>query len=259
MNSFLLNFNSVQELPNWLVILIFSIPFVGGIFLYFFKTRHASQWRKGIFPPNLKPNEDNFLEAYLALGAKMMILDYKASKGKVQYINKYFSQYFKFANYNFSDSLVFSFRHPIKTTTVTHWMKKHITSEGGRSQIVYFLAGIAMIEGKLNKNELNFLKQINKELELEASNLIRIMSMYASFFQQSQEKEKSRSSSRPNKYSHEILGVTLDADASEIKRAYRKLVKIHHPDNFATSSLSQQKIAEEKFIEIQRAYEELVK
>jgi curved DNA-binding protein CbpA len=51
------------------------------------------------------------------------------------------------------------------------------------------------------------------------------------------------------------LGLTKHASQQEIKKAYRKLVKIHHPDCFKNGSEFQLKIATEKFIEIQHAYE----
>lgn len=50
---------------------------------------------------------------------------------------------------------------------------------------------------------------------------------------------------------YEILGVEKKASASEIKKAYRKLVKKYHPD------VNKEKDAEEKFKEVQEAYEVL--
>lgn len=52
---------------------------------------------------------------------------------------------------------------------------------------------------------------------------------------------------------YEILGVSKDADESELKRAYRKLARIYHPD---TTELPKEE-AEEKFKEISEAYEVL--
>ena len=48
---------------------------------------------------------------------------------------------------------------------------------------------------------------------------------------------------------HEILGLAHDAEITEIKKAYRKLAKEHHPDKGGD---------EEKFKEIQKAYEYLI-
>ena len=47
---------------------------------------------------------------------------------------------------------------------------------------------------------------------------------------------------------YQTLGVSRDADASEIKKAYRKLAGKHHPDKGGD---------ENKFKEIQQAYETL--
>lgn len=41
----------------------------------------------------------------------------------------------------------------------------------------------------------------------------------------------------------------------EVKKAYRQLVKLHHPDRFASEAKEQQEIAQERFVEIQKAYE----
>jgi curved DNA-binding protein len=50
---------------------------------------------------------------------------------------------------------------------------------------------------------------------------------------------------------YEILGLTRAADGDEIKRAYRKMARKYHPD------VSKEKNAEDKFKEVQEAYEVL--
>ena len=51
---------------------------------------------------------------------------------------------------------------------------------------------------------------------------------------------------------YEVLGVTRGAPADEIKRAYRKLAKKHHPDRNQGSPA-----ATRKFKEVQEAYQVL--
>lgn len=254
-----LSFDPISELPSWLVATIFGVPFIGGLIFYTYKTRHAKSWRKGIFPFSLKPTDDNFLEAFLALGAKLILINYADSKGKTTYLNNYFNRYFKFSNYNFGDSLLFSLKYPIQTKSVTDWLKLHYKDESSRSQVVYFLTGLTLVTGSINKRELAFLMEINSQLELPPENLKQIIAIYASYSQSndSTSKETKKAKTR-NELDFSILGVEQNATQQEIKKAYRTLVKIHHPDNFAQHSEYQQKLASDKFIEIQNAYERLM-
>ena len=61
-----------------------------------------------------------------------------------------------------------------------------------------------------------------------------------------------------NKY-YTILGVNKGASQDEIKKAYHKLAKEHHPDKFVNSSDSEKKYHENKMKEINDAYENLTK
>src|SRR5579872_6113674 len=54
---------------------------------------------------------------------------------------------------------------------------------------------------------------------------------------------------------YEILGVDRDCSEAEIKKAYRKLAMDYHPDKHMQDTPEDKKIAEDKFKEINKAYE----
>lgn len=55
---------------------------------------------------------------------------------------------------------------------------------------------------------------------------------------------------------YKVLGVARDADEKQIKSAYRKLSKVHHPDKAAKQGLTKE-TAEKKMASINEAYEVL--
>ncbi len=235
--------------------------------LLFYFTRHKRSWQRGIFPRKLKFSDDNILEAYLALGARLIHFDQSRTLIRVTYINDYFNRYFRLANYNFSDSLVFSMRNPIKTGTVCDWFNDHLENDEERAQVVYFITGLALIRGTLSSKEHTLLKQINTGLNLASEILQRIIAIHISF-KANQAKDESRQRAKESTRKESIadrliycriLGVEEADDNATIKKAYRKLAKKLHPDVFVNASETQLKIAEEKFKEVQRAYEYLVK
>ncbi len=58
---------------------------------------------------------------------------------------------------------------------------------------------------------------------------------------------------------YKTLGISSDATNAEVKEAYRTLVKKYHPDKYATQGADAQAKAEQKFKEVQEAYETIKK
>jgi hypothetical protein len=58
---------------------------------------------------------------------------------------------------------------------------------------------------------------------------------------------------------YRVLGITPQASAEEIKHAYRELANKYHPDKLAHLGEEFQKLAEMRFKDIQRAFEQLAK
>ena len=56
---------------------------------------------------------------------------------------------------------------------------------------------------------------------------------------------------------YEVLGVPRNATNDEVKKAYRQLCKKYHPDSYVNNPLAD--LAEEKFKEVQSAYEQIMK
>lgn len=56
---------------------------------------------------------------------------------------------------------------------------------------------------------------------------------------------------------YEVLGVSPSASNDEIKKAYRELSRKYHPDSYVNNPLAD--LAEEKFKEVQKAYEQIMK
>ena len=61
-----------------------------------------------------------------------------------------------------------------------------------------------------------------------------------------------------NKDPYETLGLAPTASDDEIKKRYRELIRKYHPDNYAGAEQTLVDLANEKFTDIQGAYNEIM-
>ncbi|MGC6421582.1 MAG: TerB family tellurite resistance protein [Flavobacteriaceae bacterium] len=112
-----------------------------------------------------------------------------------------------------------------------------------RVQILHFLFGIANADGIVSPSELEKLNQIAAALRLRSQDFISIKAMFVADHDQA----------------YKILDLTPEASDEQIKKAYRTKVKKYHPDRIKTQDEALKKGAQQKFIQIQEAYESLKK
>ncbi len=112
-----------------------------------------------------------------------------------------------------------------------------------RLQLLHFLFGIAQADGQVSQAEINKLREIAGYLKVGQYDFESIMAMFIK--------------SADNAY--KILEVNKDATDEEIKKAYRSMAKKYHPDRVVTEDEAIKKGAEEKFKEVQKAYETIQK
>ncbi len=78
------------------------------------------------------------------------------------------------------------------------------------------------------------------------------------FFKQPSNQKKTSSSAIP-KSPYEILGIGPNASKKEIQTAYKDAIKKYHPDKLSHLGEEFSDLANEKFLEIQKAHDSLMK
>lgn len=265
------NWGAISNTPDWQVALFFFGPmFIALIYALVYRSRNNDKlWQKGIFPDSLKFNRDNLLEAYICLAALIMQKDRTNRAKKLKFLTSYFQQHFPKETYDFSESLEYSFKHPIQLKTISFWLKKHLKDPAKRSQVLYFLAGIAVVDGVYTQQEEALMNELATLLGLSDQDLTSILAQYtfeteAEYNERKNKRESEQSSTTLNnsartELAYQVLGLTSSATFAEIKAAYRKLAMVHHPDKFMNESPEQIKLANERFQKILDAYQLLEK
>ena len=112
-----------------------------------------------------------------------------------------------------------------------------------RLQILHFLFGIANADGHIAEIEIQKIQQIARALELRNVDFESIKAMFV------------KSADK----AYKILEISPEATDVEVKKAYRTMAKKYHPDKIQSSDPALKKGAQEKFQQVQAAYETIQK
>ena len=121
-------------------------------------------------------------------------------------------------------------------------------NHSSRLQIIHFLFGISASDNEVHHSEIELINKIAGYLNISQYDFESIQSMFTA----------QGSANSLDKW-FKILAIDKNASETEIKKAHRKMVIKYHPDKLQGVSEDIIKLAEEKFLLVQQAYENIMK
>ncbi|WP_194768641.1 TerB family tellurite resistance protein [Tamlana sp. I1] len=120
---------------------------------------------------------------------------------------------------------------------------RQMMDHASRLQLLHFLFGIAKADGFVTQDEVDKIYTIAGYLGISARDYESIKAMFYS----------------SSDAAYKVLEIEKNAAVEDIKKAYRKMAKKYHPDKVIHLGPAHRKGAEEKFRQVQAAYEQIQK
>ena len=155
----------------------------------------------------------------------------------VQKANKYFEVFNKLNKQSLSSQL----------RPVCQQLNSYV-NHASRLQIIHFLFGVSASDNEIHPSEIELIKKIAGYLNINQYDFESIKSMFIA-----------QGGTHGLDKWFAILEIDKNASDSEIKKAHRKMVIKYHPDKLQGVSKDIIKLAEEKFLLVQEAYENIMK
>lgn len=186
----------------------------------------------------------DFEISLLLLAAVVIKADGTIDKRELTYVREHFKRMYgeERASHAFSLFKGFINNNKVSTRQVCTQIRQNLT-HASRLQLVHFLFGIANSDGIVTEAEVSAIKTISGYLYI---NNYDFESIKAMFYDSSDS-------------AYKILEIDKSATNDEVKKAYRKMVKKYHPDKLQHLGEEHIEGAEEKFRQVQKAYEKIQK
>ena len=224
---------------------LFRFP---GAMLGFFIGGMIDRYKSGsssIFQTRFSSNQPGKLQLnLLALSATVIKADGQVKTQELQFVRNFF-----IANYGSEQAAMifetFNEQIKIEVQSISDLAMIFVqrTPYETRLQVLHFLFGVGNADGSISKSELNKIIQIADALGIRSSDFESIQAMFI----------------KDTESSYKVLEILPSASAEEVKKAYRNMAKKFHPDKLQSKDPALIKGAQEKFQEVQKAYEAIQK
>ena len=213
---------------------------IGGIIGYYVG--------KNIFASKVD-NKTAFEISLLILSSVVIKADGKVLKSELDYVKKFFTNTFgaKKSNEYFR---MFNNLNKQDLNSILRQVCLQLNgniNHSSRLEIVHFLFGVAAADNEIHSKEIETIKKIATYMNINPYDFESIKSMLLA----------DGTSNSENWY--KILGLTKNATDADVKKAYRKMAVKYHPDKLIGVSEDIKNLAEEKFLAVKEAYEQIIK
>ena len=215
---------------------------LGSVFENFNKSKGGrrtifTQSRVAVSPAEFELN-------LLSLASIVIKADGNVNQPELDFVRKYFIQAYgkEHANATFKIFNEEIKKKKLSAASICSMLRERMRYES-RLQVIHFLFSIAQADGLVSEAEVREIDSISRHLGIGHRDFESIKAMFFS---------------NPDS-AYKILEIERSASDSEIKSAYRTMVKKYHPDKLQHMDEVYQRGAEEKFRKVQEAYEQIQK
>lgn len=185
----------------------------------------------------------NFNVSLLVLSAAVMKADGVVRKAELDYVKRFFlSNFGEERTKKYILLLKRILEQPIDVQRVSSQVASYM-DYSSRLQLLHYLFGIASADGDVDEAELNVLATISNYIRISGSDFESIKAMFVQDIEGP----------------YKILEIYPDATDEEVKKAYREMAKKYHPDKVSHLGEDVRRSAEQKFQEVNAAYEAIRK
>ncbi|MEN8186558.1 MAG: TerB family tellurite resistance protein [Bacteroidota bacterium] len=219
------------------------LGFVLGSFIDEFSEKDLMDYQQQTGKQTATSSGD-FEVSLLVLAAVVIKADGESNKRELDFVRQSFIGMYgkERANHAFKLFKGIIKSNNISTRQVCMQIRQHM-NHASRLQLLHFLFGVAKADGHVTDAELHKIHTISGYLYINQHDFDSIKAMFYDEVDSS----------------YKILEIEKSATDDEVKKAYRKMVKKYHPDKLRGLGSEHIKGAEEKFRQVQKAYEQIQK
>ncbi len=185
----------------------------------------------------------DFMFSLIVLATAMMKADGRIMRSELEFVKEFFKRNFGLEATREAMGMIKELSEKeIPVMEVCQQIRFNM-APAARTQLLYFLFGIAKADGTVNNDEIHLVENISNALGIDHNTFISIKSMFYDDVEST----------------YHILGISSSATNEEVKKAYRKMAIENHPDKVGHLGEDIRKAAEEKFTQINVAYEKIKK
>ena len=188
-------------------------------------------------------NPGDFGASLLILLAAVMKADGKRLKSELDYVKHFLNTNFGAAHANQALKMLQKIlEKDFPLNQVCAQIQQNM-DHPSRLQIMHVLFGLSASDGEVHQSEIKVIKTISNYLNISHQDFESIQAMFY---------EDTAST-------YKVLEINKSASDNEVKKAYRKMAVKYHPDKVAHLGDEFQKMAEEKFKQLNECYARIKK
>ena len=185
----------------------------------------------------------DFLYSLVILATAIMKADGKITRSELDYARRFFRENFGPSGENEALRIIKDIKDKTIPVEQIALQIRYNMDMPSRLQLLYFLFGVAKVDGQVCQLEIELLDRIADLLGVDSTSYNSIKAMYYDDLDSA----------------YKVLGVPNSATDEQVKKTYRKMARENHPDKVGYMGEDIRKAAEKKFMAINGAYAKIKK